>query len=285
MTQHNHSNPASDIFLGAIFLNGRDKAMEIVSCLVETVDNEAEQERGYNPLSMSVCDTGKNRHNFVLDTPDKVTQLAKISAVNYALCTASKHPERVAHQPSTGREYRTVMVGQYDSNLQINKMFSQIGGSSQLQVKQPFAERVRDKVFDKLSGNYSVGFYTLGDSPFFALASKGNVQPIVLQLVLTRTALALVWADSFKTMNAFKYNLKTSYPDSWPLFVESLVLSNSMTLLNPIHLSSKWRNGISRGIQINQPLIVLNILNKHLQKQRYNIALNEELDPRYTNEG
>jgi hypothetical protein len=152
-------------------------------------------------------------------------------------------------------------------------MFSAISGVPPVGERVSFPIRVKNSIFDSLEGDYSSGVYILSDNPSFTLVSKGDVNPIVVQLVLTRTSLSVVWASDHQVLDAFKYNLANGVPESQPVFIESLVLSNSMIVLNPIHLSSKWKRGINRGISLKNPLIVLNILTKYLKMHRLPLNL------------
>lgn len=273
------SNTSSDHFMGAIFLNGRDKCGDILSCMIDTVDTVGDlvSREGaggsMRPQSITICDSMKTRSSVIADSPEKITSIADVGSLNYALCSVSKDLDKVSLQPSAGREYRTVLNGYYDTKVSLSKMFSAISGNAPIGDKVSFPIRIKNTIFDGLEGTYSVGVYILCDNPSFTLVSKGDVDPIVIQLVLTRTSLSVVWASDHKVMDAFKYTLANNAPESQPVFIESLVLSNSMIVLNPIHLSSKWKRGINRGISLKNPLVVLNILTRYLKLHRLPLNL------------
>lgn len=135
--------------------------------------------------------------------------------------------------------------------------------------KTNFALSVKSRVFDPIEGVYVAGLFLHAHKPNFILASRGTCDGPVIRIVMTRDCVALMWFSSQKVARMFQAALHEGQMDSHglpPIVAYDTVLTDSVLVLHPIHIVSKWQRAIERSKHKNphNNFVPLNIMAKYV---------------------
>lgn len=277
MTQYR----AQASFIGAVFLSGRHNVVSFLESMEdatgESYSNQTVPSDSDWTHTSLTCDLMNNRRvvnmlDAALDPQDR--QHKSGIAVNYALSSFSNTFLNPIAVPSRSKEILEVVSGEVDGggDRALSKLCAAtpvvspripVPEGQRQHSKATFSEVIAKELAAKAPGHYSGTVLNLGAKSSFLVAARG-VYAAQVCFVMTRHVLACVFTDSETTLDRLQLALEENHTDLVPVFTRPITVNESVIVINPMFLASKWRKERDNPLTKRYPLRVLNIINRYV---------------------
>lgn len=263
---------------GAVILKGKDYAMPLLESMALVIHSLTDSN-----LNISLREKTLGNMNVCLRDSDSVASIASVRSIDHFCVCGGQDFETPLLVPSMRKELREAVTGSLDfsqfteqeleeaTTNQLCKLLANLSqmSSGEDSLTMPFASKVKHFIFDRLIGTYSAGLFLNGTKSNVILASKGVDNPPSVGLLLTKNCIALMWYSSREVTENFASTLSQYSVDHGmpPVFIPLNVIDNSVIVIHPQFLVSKWVKIKSRSPHLDgggTPLLSLNILKNHI---------------------